>query len=280
MRSVVVTGASSGIGWSCALDLDARGWRVFAGYRKEADAGRLRAAGSERLTPLRIDVTDREQIAAAGAHVSEAVGGQGLHGCVNNAGIAVAGPLELMPIDELRRQLEINVVGQVAVTQAMLPMLRAAPGRIVNVSSMGGRLAAPFFGPYSASKFALEGITDALRRELADTGIWVAAIEPGSIATPIWDRGQELGDAIVERMGEPGRRLYGAKIARFRELARETGERGIPPEKVAEAVRHALSSTRPKARYVVGRDARIQLAAQALLPTRAFDALVRRATGL
>lgn len=280
MRSVLITGASSGIGRACALDLDSRGWRVFAGFRSDGDDEELLEASSGNLEPVRIDVTDSAEIAAAGATIAEEVGLTGLDGLVNNAGIAVGGPLEFMPIDDLRRQLEVNFVGHIAVTQEMLPLLRRAPGRIVNVTSMGGRLAAPFFGPYSGSKFALEAATDTLRRELHDFGIWVAAVEPGSIDTPIWDRGIETGSEIVKRMDPAVHDVYGDKLRRFRELARRTGERGIDVRHVSEAIRQALESGRPRARYVVGNRTRLQLTAQSLLPTRLFDALIRRSTGL
>lgn len=279
MRSVLITGAGSGIGFAAAADLAGRGWRVYAGYRAEADAARLAACEGD-VRPLRIDVTDAAEIATAAEAVAAQTGDGGLHGLVNNAGIATAGPLEFMPLDDLRQQLEVNLIGQVAVTQAMLPALRSGRGRIVNISSMGGRLAAPFFGPYSASKFALESVTDTLRRELHDFGIWVAAVEPGSIDTPIWDRGRAAGQDRIRRMDPHVREVYGPKLRHFDELVRRTGERGIPVAHVTTAIRHALESGRPRARYVVGRRTRIQLAAQSLLPPRLFDSLIRRSTGL
>jgi len=161
--SVLITGSSTGIGWACALEMDRRGWRVFAGGRGDDAAGRLRAEGSERLIPLRIDVTEADSIAAAARLIDETVGSAGLDGLVNNAGIAVPGPLEAVPITALRRQLEVNVIGHAAVTQAMLPMLRRARGRVVNISSVSGGLAAPYLGAYAASKFALAAINDSLR---------------------------------------------------------------------------------------------------------------------
>lgn len=280
MKSALVTGTSTGIGRATALDLDREGWRVFAGYRKDADAESIAAEASERLVPLEIDVTDEGQIAAAAERIGEAVGADGLDGLVNNAGTPFGGPLEFVTIDDLRRQLDVNVVGQVAVTQKVLPQLRAAKGRIVNITSMGGRVAAPFFGPYSASKFAMEAITDTLRRELHDFGIWVAAVEPGSIATEIWDRGQERGDELVDRAGEKMEKHYPGKIEAFRAVVRETADAGIDPQKAADAIRRALTDSRPKPRYVVGSDARQAITAQRILPTRAFDAIVRKQTGL
>ncbi|MEK7693262.1 MAG: SDR family oxidoreductase, partial [Chloroflexota bacterium] len=186
-RSVVITGASTGIGEACALHLDALGWRVFAGVRKGADGEALQRKASARLIPVRIDVTDQASIASACDAVAQELGARGLDGLVNNAGIAVAAPLEFVPIDDLRRQLEINVIGQIAVTQAFLALIRTARGRIVNIGSVSGKLATPFTGPYSASKFAMEALTDALRIELRPWKIEVSIVEPGSIATPIWE---------------------------------------------------------------------------------------------
>ena len=197
----MITGASTGIGRACALDLDGRGFRVFAGVRKDEDGERLR---SERpsIEPLRIDVTDAGQIAAARDRVSEEVGTAGLAGLVNNAGIAVPGPLEHLPIDEFRRQMEVNLVGQVAVTQAFLPLLRTARGRVVNIGSIGGRVALPMLGPYAASKHAMEGISDSLRRELRPWGMQVSIVRPGPIATDIWESGNATADELLARMPE------------------------------------------------------------------------------
>jgi NAD(P)-dependent dehydrogenase (short-subunit alcohol dehydrogenase family) len=280
MRSVVVTGASTGIGRAAALRLDAKGWRVFAGIRKEADAESLRGEGSQRLTPLILDVTDSAQIAAAAEQVTSEVGGDGLDGLVNNAGIAVPGPLEALPIDDFRRQVEVNLTAQVAVTQAMLPAIRSARGRIVFITSIGGRMAFPMFGAYHAAKFGLEAVGDVFRQELRPWGIEVAIVEPGSIATEIWDRGQEEAAAFVAGASDEQERLYGQAIAAYREVARRTGERGIPPERVAKAIEHALSSRRPRTRYLVGLDAKSQARLKAILPTRLVDRMVARFTGM
>ena len=271
--AVVVTGASTGIGQASALHLSALGFEVLAGVRKEEDAERLRAAG---LRPVLLDVTDQGSIEAAAATVGEASAG-GVTGLVNNAGIAVSGPLEFVPIDELRRQLEVNLIGQVAVTQAFLPMLRAARGRIVNVSSIGGRVALPLLGPYAASKFALEAVSDSLRRELRHLGVKVSVIEPGGIKTPIWQKGNAAAEAMLESMPADAERLYGALISAIRrESLRIAEERGLPPAAVAQAVGHALTARRPRTRYLVGRDAKLRAAAARVLPDRAFDALVAR----
>jgi NAD(P)-dependent dehydrogenase (short-subunit alcohol dehydrogenase family) len=277
---VVVTGASSGIGRACALHLDSLGFRVFAGVRKEADAEALRAEGSERLEPLSVDVADQGSIDAAAERVSGELGESGLAGLVNNAGISVVGPLEFIPIDELRRQLEVNLIGQVAVTQALMPELRKAPGRIVFISSIGGRLASPFMTPYNASKWAIEATADALRLELRPWDIEVVLVEPGSIDTRIWEKGQAQADEIEGGMGERGRELYGRQIAAAREAARQTAAAGIPPERVAEVVGQALTADRPRTRYLVGRDAKIAARVRKVLPDRVFDRLLARQLGL
>jgi NAD(P)-dependent dehydrogenase (short-subunit alcohol dehydrogenase family) len=280
MKSVVITGASTGIGRATALHLDAKGWRVFAGVRKQSDADALRAQASERLTPLILDVTDPAQIAAAAEQVAAEVGEAGLGGLVNNAGIAVPGPLEALPVDDFRRQVEVNLTAQVAVTQAMLPAIRAAQGRIAFITSIGGRMAFPMFGAYHAAKFGLEAVGDVFRQELRPWGIEVAVIEPGSIATEIWDRGQQEADAFIAGASDEQERLYGQAVAAYREVARQTGERGIPPEKVAKAIEHALSARRPRTRYLVGLDAKAQARLKSILPTRLVDRLIARFTGM
>jgi NAD(P)-dependent dehydrogenase (short-subunit alcohol dehydrogenase family) len=280
MRSVLITGASTGIGRATALHLDTSGWRVFAGVRREEDAASLREAGSARLAPLMLDVTDAGQIAAAAERVSAEVGKGGLDGLVNNAGVAVPGPLETLPIADFKRQIEVNLTAQVAVTQAMLPAIRTARGRIVFITSIGGLMAFPMFGAYHAAKFGLEAVGDVFRQELRPWGVKVAVVEPGSIATPIWDRGEAEVDAIAARAGDGHEQLYGKAIKAYREVARKTGERGIPPEKVAVKIEHALSRRRPRTRYLVGADARGQAFASRVLPDRMVDWIVARATGM
>jgi NAD(P)-dependent dehydrogenase (short-subunit alcohol dehydrogenase family) len=276
----VITGASSGIGRACATRLAESGFRVFAGYRSEADASSLAAGSSGDLEPVKLDVTDPDQIAAASARVGEAVGAQGLWALVNNAGIPVTGPVEALPLDELRRQLEVNLIGQVAVTQAFLPALRRARGRIVNMTSVGGRVATPFMGAYHASKFGLEAISDSLRRELAPLGVAVCVMEPGSIATGIWERGREHASGADAGVSSDARAVYGEEMDAAFEAANRTGDRAIGPDAVAGVVHTALTTGRPRARYVVGSDARAMIWAQNVLPTRVFDRLMRRAMGL
>jgi NAD(P)-dependent dehydrogenase (short-subunit alcohol dehydrogenase family) len=280
VRSAVITGASTGIGRATALWLDARGWRVFAGVRKEADADSLRGEGSERLTPLMLDVTDATQIAAAAERVAGEVGEAGLDGLVNNAGIAVPGPLEALPIDDFRRQVEANLTAHVAVTQAMLPAIRRARGRIVFITSIGGLIAFPMFGAYHAAKFGLEAVGDVFRRELRPWGISVSVVEPGSIATPIWDRGLEEADVFLAQASDDQRELYAKPIAAYREVARRTEARAIPPEKVAETIEHALSARRPRTRYLVGTDAKVQARLRHVIPARILDRVIARMTGM
>jgi NAD(P)-dependent dehydrogenase (short-subunit alcohol dehydrogenase family) len=278
-RTYVITGASTGIGRATAERLDSLGHRVFAGVRSDAAGEELRAAGSERLTPLRIDVTDAGSIAAA-AEATEAMESVGLDGLVNNAGIAVAAPMEFVPIDELRRQIEVNLVGQVAVTQAFLPQLRRSRGRIVNISSIGGLVATAFFGPYNASKYGLEAVSDSLRQELRPWGIKVCVVEPGAMATPIWDKGVATADELIAGASPAQLTLYEKQIEAMRGAAQEASKRGSPPEKVAEVIEKALTARRPKTRYLVGSDARGQFLAARILPTRAFDRMVTRVLGV
>jgi NAD(P)-dependent dehydrogenase (short-subunit alcohol dehydrogenase family) len=280
VRSVLVTGSSTGIGRAVALRLDRDGWRVFAGVRREEDAEALRAEGSDRLVPVILGVTDVAQVAAAAKLIEEQVGETGLDGLVNNAGIAVLSPLETIPLEDFRWQIEVNLTGQVAVTQAMLPLVRLARGRIVFVSSIGGRMALPFGAPYHAAKFGIEAVADCLRQELAPWRIGVAVIEPGSIDTPIWERGEQIADEVASRAPAAQEELYGQTIERFRAAVRRTADRGIAPEKVATAVAHALTARRPRTRYLVGADARGQALARRLLPDRAFDRMVARAMRL
>jgi NAD(P)-dependent dehydrogenase (short-subunit alcohol dehydrogenase family) len=274
-RLAVVTGASSGIGRATALHLASRGWRVIAGVRAPAAAERLAAEGGDLVTPVALDVTDPATIETA-AELVRAEADGGLDALVNNAGVAVGGPLEAVPLEDLRRQLDVNVVGQVAVTQALLPLLREARGRIVFVSSIGGRLSNPYVAPYSASKFAVEAIADALRVELHAFGIRVALIEPGAVDTPIWDKGQAEADTVEDRIPAHLRELYAPGIAAVRRFARESPERAVSPDAVAASIEHALTADRPRTRYVVGRDARVQAALKRVLPDRALDAALRR----
>jgi len=272
--AVVVTGASTGIGEATVLRLDKLGFRAFAGVRKDADAERLKQQASGRLTPLLLDVTDANSIASAAATIREALGEAGLAGLVNNAGVSFPGPLEFLPIEQLRQQLEVNVIGQIAVTQAFMPLLRKGRGRIVNIGSIGGKMATPFLGAYNASKFAMEALTDALRQELRPWGMHVSIVEPGSIATRIWEKGQAAGDELEKTLPAQGMALYGATFSAMREAAREFEKRGIPPDEVAKFVEHALTARTPKTRYLVGFDAQVQRVIARVAPDRIRDRLV------
>jgi NAD(P)-dependent dehydrogenase (short-subunit alcohol dehydrogenase family) len=270
----VVTGASSGIGEACARRLAGLGFDVFAGVRRDEDGERL-AREIPGLSPLRIDVTDHDSIAAAARAVADATGGR-LAGLVNNAGIAVPAPLEHQPIADFRHQLEVNLIGQVAVTQAFLPQLRAARGRIVNVSSIGGKVAVPLLGAYAASKFALEGLSDTLRRELRPWRVEVSVIEPGTIATPIWDKGIASGDALQQGMSDEAQRDYGPLIATVRTASEQGARTGLPPDAVAKDVAHALTARKPRTRYLVGREAKSRGTAARFLPDRFIDSAIAR----
>jgi NAD(P)-dependent dehydrogenase (short-subunit alcohol dehydrogenase family) len=278
--TVLITGSSTGIGAACALELDRLGWRVFAGVRADADGKRLAEKASARLTPIRIDVTDETSIAEAAGIIRDAVGEKGLGGLVNNAGIGVPGPLEVVPMAMVRRQFDVNVIGPIAVTQAMLPLVRAARGRIVNIGSVSGRIAAPYLGLYAGSKFALEALTDSLRVEVRHWGISVSIVEPGSVATPIWEKSRAAADAMAEEAPPEALELYAADIARFREVSTKAGEAAMPVEKVVRVVVHALTARRPRTRYPVAADTRMAIAIFRFLPDRVRDWLIRRQLGL
>ena len=268
--TVLITGASTGIGQATAHHLKELGFDAVGAVREDEDAERLGAAG---LRTVRLDVTDSDSIAAARAELGDGP----LFGLVNNAGIAVAAPIEFLPLDQLRHQLEINLVGQVAVTQRFLPALRAGRGRIVNVSSIGGRVALPLVGAYNMSKFGLEGMSDSLRRELRPQGVDVIVIEPGGVKTPIWQKGNELADDLQADMPPEAQRLYGRMIEGLRkQTVKIQNERGIEAREVAEAIGTALTAKRPRARYLVGRDAKLRAPAAAVLPDRVMDRLVAR----
>ena len=273
--AVVITGSSTGIGRACALRLDRAGFRVFAGVRRAEDGESLRAAASPRLEPLIVDVVDEAGIAAAAERVGEAAGGR-LAGLVNNAGVVVPGAVEAVRLDDFRRQLEVNVVGQVAVTQAFLAMIRAARGRVVFMSSVGGRGGLPFLSAYNASKAAISAVGDSLRQEMRPFGVSVSIIEPGAIATPFWGKGEAQAPQIQAEMSDELQQLYRERLERVRALSAKTEARGRPPDTVAEAVEHALTASKPKTRYLVGIDAKIQGTAMNLLPDRAFDRVVER----
>jgi NAD(P)-dependent dehydrogenase (short-subunit alcohol dehydrogenase family) len=278
-RSVVVTGVSTGIGWGAVKVLTGHGFHVFGSVRKQADADRLKQDFGDAFTPLIFDVTDAAAAQAAAETVRQALGGQTLAGLVNNAGIAVAGPLLHLPVDDLRRQLEINVIGVLITTQAFGPLLGAEPGlqgpkgRIVNISSVGGRNASPFVGPYSASKFALEGLSESLRRELLIHGIDVVVVAPGAVATPIWDKADEVDTSLYAQT------VFAPALERIKAYMLELGKKGLPPEAIGEAIHTALTTAKPKHRYVVS-PSPFEVFMTEVLPRRTMDRIVGKRLGL
>jgi NAD(P)-dependent dehydrogenase (short-subunit alcohol dehydrogenase family) len=279
MKSVVITGVSSGIGWGAAKVAIQKGFRVFGSVRKAADAERLKAEFGANFVPLIFDVTDEAAVAGAAAQVRAALGGETLFGLVNNAGVAVAGPLLHLPIEEFRQQIEINLTGVVIVTQAFAPLLGAdrelkgAPGRIVNISSVGGRNASPFMAPYNASKFALEGLSESLRRELLLFGIDVIVVAPGAVATEIWGKAEQVDVSVYANTP------FAPALDRVRTYMLGLGAKGLRPEVLGEVILKALTTPRPKVRYTVTPDP-IEALVTGLLPKRMMDRLVGARLGL
>lgn len=278
--SVFITGASSGIGRATALLLAGHGFRVFAGVRKPTDGASLASQSAGRIVPIEIDVTIPDAVTAAAQKVDEQVGDDGLGGLVNNAGIGTPAPVEYMGTEALRRQFEVNVFGQVAVTQAFLPLIRRGKGRIVNVGSVGSHIAIPFGGALCGSKGAFTLLSDALRLELRPYGIHVCLIEPGAISTPAVEKTLGDAEAIIAALPPEGAARYGDKLREFVRRGHAREANGSRPEVVAEAIRHALTARRPRLRYAVGKDARMMVALPRILPERALDRLRLRTLGL
>ena len=278
-KSVVVTGVSTGIGWGVTQVLIDHGFHVFGSVRKAADAQRAAAAFGAAFTPLQFDVTDEVAVRAAARQVATALNGRTLAGLVNNAGVAVAGPLLHLEVDAFRQQMEVNVTGVVITTQAFAPLLgadgpaRPDPGRIVNISSVAGRTATPFMAPYSASKFAVEGLSESLRRELMPFGVDVIVVAPGAVATPIWDKADDLDIAAY------GNTPYAQPLARLKAYMQSLGKAGLPPERIGQAVLHALTTPRPKVRYTVS-PRPLETLISETLPKRMIDRTVGKRLGL
>lgn len=268
---VVVTGASTGIGRAAAEQLARVGFRVLAGVRNDRDAA---AVTSDRIEAVRLDITDEKNVADVRRRVESDPLGRPLRAVVNNAGIAVNAPVEVIPLADWRRQFETNFFGHVAVIQALLPALLASRGRVINISSIGGRVAGPTFGAYSAAKFALEAMSDALRREVRHLGVEVVVVQPGAIATPIWQKGIDLATALDSAMSEEQRQRYATINARSLQRARTAAVNGVPPDQVAQVIMHAITVPRPRTRYLVGRDAKITARLAAVLPDRVLDRLI------
>ncbi len=275
--TVLLTGASSGIGAATALALDRAGMAVFAGVRDPANAAPLDRQSSDRLILLRLDITDQKSIAAAVTTLEEQLGGGGLDAVVNNAGEGIPGPLEILPLNQLREQFEVNVIGQVAVTQAVLPLLRRAHGRIIFVGSIGGKIAVPLAGAYNASKYALEAVADSWRQELAPDGIAVSLIEPAAMATPIWAKAAGRVDHLLDDPG-PETARYRERLRSFQRTLRSQGKSGSSPSDVADTILRALTAEHPRNRYAVGASAKLVSALRPLIPDWLLDAVGRRIT--
>ncbi|MCK1301882.1 SDR family oxidoreductase [Bradyrhizobium sp. 24] len=279
MRSVVVTGASTGIGWAIAKFLIGRGYRVFGSVRKQADADRLTGEFGANFTPLLFDVTDEAAVLAAARKVREALGGETLAGLVNNAGVAVAGPVLELPVDDFRRQMEINVIGPVIATQAFGPLLGADPslkgpkGRIVMISSVAGKNGNPLSAPYSTSKHAIEGLSESLRRELMLFGIDVIIVAPGAVKTPIWSKAEQIDLSVYQNSP------YLPALNKVMAFMMKLGETGLPAERIAEVVFEALTAGRPKVRYQITPD-RMRHLMTAALPKRVVDRIIAKRLGL
>jgi NAD(P)-dependent dehydrogenase (short-subunit alcohol dehydrogenase family) len=279
MRSVVITGVSTGIGWATAKLLLERGFRVFGSVRKQADAERLGAEFGADFTPLLFDVTDQAAVLAAAREVRAALNGETLFGLVNNAGIAVAGPVLELAANEFRRQMDINVMGPIIATQAFGPLLGAdpalkgEPGRIVMVSSVAGKHGNPLASPYSTSKHALEGFSESLRRELMLFGIDVVIVAPGAVKTPIWSKAEEIDISVYKNSP------FFPALQRVRKFMLQLGEEGLPAEKIAEIIATALTSAAPKVRYQIT-PYPMRQAITAILPKRTLDKMIAKRLGL
>jgi NAD(P)-dependent dehydrogenase (short-subunit alcohol dehydrogenase family) len=280
MKSVVITGSSTGIGRACALMLDRNGFRVFAGVRRKADDDALRSAASQSLTPVHVDVTDAPSIQAMAEEVTSEVGDAGLYGLVNNAGTTLPCPIEYLSLDGFRRQLEVNLVGPLAVTQALLPLLLRGRGRIVNVTSAAGKAGVPLMAPYVAAKHGLEGLSDVLRLELGPLGVQVAIIEPGFVSTGMRGKLEHDTEETVRALPDEGRRRYGGQLTAVAESIGKHAAQGSDPDVVAADVLHALTSAKPRTRYPSGAGAKRMLFMRRILPDRRFDRIILRAGGL
>jgi len=280
MKSVVITGSSTGIGRACALTLDRNGFRVFAGVRKDADGDALRAAASKSLTPVHIDVTDAASIQAMADEVKADVGEAGLHGLVNNAGTTLSCPIEYLPLDGFRRQLEVNLVGPLAVTQALLPLLLRGRGRIVNVTSAAGKAGVPLMASYVAAKHGLEGLSDVLRLELGPLGVRVAVIEPGFVSTAMRGKLEHDTAETIRALPEQGQRRYGRQLTAVAASISKHAAQGSDPDVIAANVLDALTSAKPRTRYPSGAGVKPMLVARRILPDRWIDRIILRTAGL
>ncbi|CCH51857.1 short-chain dehydrogenase/reductase SDR [Fibrisoma limi BUZ 3] len=277
-KNILITGVSTGIGWGAAHQFIEQGYTVFGSVRKASDADRLQREWGERFVPLLFDVTDAEAVAEAAQSLTGRLAGSGLAGLVNNAGIAIGGPLQHQPMAEIRQQFEVNVFGLLQVTQAFLPLLGARenhpvpPGRILNISSVGGKIAAPFIGAYAGTKFAVEGLSHSLRRELQLYGIDVIVIGPGAVNTPIWDKGVDASPYVQT--------AYGPAITRFVKNFIEEGRVGFTPDYLGRQIVRIFETPNPKTRYALVPKRLERWVLPRLLPDRLLDRILGRLTGL
>jgi NAD(P)-dependent dehydrogenase (short-subunit alcohol dehydrogenase family) len=270
-KTILVTGASSGIGWATSLELVEKGWRVFAAVRKEADAQKLRDASSNKVTPVIMDIVDYESVKRGAREIENALGGAGLDALFNNAGISVQGPLEIIPIELFEQQIRVNVFGHVFVTQTFLPLLRKAQGRIVFTSSESGRITLPLMAPYSASKFALEAVASALRIELRPWKVRVSSVELQTIKTPMWEKIDTSTEKLMASIPQQARDLYRDELKTLSVFPKWQAEMGISMKKAVRVIIRALSARSPKARYIVGYEARLLIYSHAITPTWMMD---------
>ncbi len=272
-KAVLITGASTGIGLASAIELS-KTLKVFAGVRKTEDERKIQDFKNPNLVPIRIDVADPASISSAVREIQNQLSGEPLWGLINNAGVAIGGPIETLPMQRFREQFEVNVFGLIATTQAFLPQIRKAEGRVVNISSISGLLATPFLGPYCGSKFAVEAISDALRRELMQYNVKVSIVEPGPIQTPIWQKSLGRKEEFLEGASEEALGVYGPMMESFEKAIVETEKSAVPVEKVVEKIVHAMTSERPKTRYLVGPSSRFVSVMKKWAPDRFLDKMM------
>jgi NAD(P)-dependent dehydrogenase (short-subunit alcohol dehydrogenase family) len=272
-HAVLITGAGSGIGLATACDLAGLGYDVFGTCLTEEELGQAKAETDQGIHWLLLDITNPDSIKNAQETIAEKVADQGLYGLVNNAGADIPGPLEFLPLDAFRKQLELNITGHLAMTQAFLPLIRKARGRIVFTGSIDGRAVTPFQGAYGVSKHGIEAMADILRMELSDWGIWVSVVQPGDIATPIWTKSLGLAEQMLQQLPEKAHVLYGPTMSAALSTARKMSQRAAPPQTVSKAIIRALTASKPRARYMVGWDARFRLALE-ILPARWLDRII------
>jgi NAD(P)-dependent dehydrogenase (short-subunit alcohol dehydrogenase family) len=276
MKTIFITGTNSGIGLATARRFDILGWRVIAGVLPSDDTSELRANLSDNAYIIDIDITQAGDISKARQTIGKIIGDDGLHGLVNNAGIAVTGPIEALPMEAIRQQFEVNFFGHVAMTQALLPAIRQAKGRIVNITSILGRVTVPFSAPYCASKYAMEAYSDSLRMELMPDGIEVIIIEPTIIGTNIWTKQQTWQDEMMSELPPQQQAKYENRLKILRTTTDEQASLGESPDIIADTIQHAMTSKRPKARYTVGREANAFLFLAKSMPSRWRDQILMR----